>query len=93
MSEGGRWTGGSFSQIYKTIVGISAYVGKRKTAVLCSWPPVQKKCVEGHCGVLRSKWNLYRIKLKRDIGLDTVMADGKGQKLNIQIHMLAHSNW
>jgi hypothetical protein len=55
---------GSFSQLYKIIVGISACVGKRKTAVLYCWPPVKKKCVEGHCGVLCSEWNLYRIKLK-----------------------------
>jgi hypothetical protein len=37
-----REAGGSFSQLYKIIVGISVCVGKRKTAVLYSWPPVKK---------------------------------------------------
>jgi len=32
----------SFSQLYKTIVGISVCVGKRKTSVPYSWPPVKK---------------------------------------------------
>jgi hypothetical protein len=57
----------SFSQLYKTIVGISVCVGTRKTAVPYSWPSVKKKCVEGHCGVLGSKWNLCRIKLKETL--------------------------
>jgi hypothetical protein len=77
-----READGSFSQLYKTIVGVSVCVGKRKTAVLYSWLPVLKK-MHGIC----------RIKLKWGIGLDTIMADSKSQKLNIQIHMLAHYDW
>ena len=37
-----REAGGSLSQLYKAIIGISACVGKRKTAVLYSWPPVKQ---------------------------------------------------
>jgi len=35
-----REASGSFSQLYETVVGVSVSVGKRKTAVLCSWLPV-----------------------------------------------------